>query len=140
MVDLGSGTMDICIFIDGALAYSSVLPIGSRNITNDLAIGLRISLESAEKIKLLLNQKTTQASQDHQVLTPVETPLPKKDRHKDESADDIDLSSLNLSEGVSKVSKKTLIDGIIKPRLNEIFTMVGLEIKKSGFVEKLLQH
>ena len=133
MVDLGSGTMDICIFIDGALAYSSVLPIGSRNITNDLAIGLRISLESAEKIKLLLNQKPTQASQDHQVLTPVETPLPKKDRHKDESADDIDLSSLNLSEGVSKVSKKTLIDGIIKPRLNEIFTMVGLEIKKSGF-------
>jgi len=38
-----------------------------------------------------------------------------------------------LTEGVNKVSKKTLIDGIIKPRLNEIFTMVGLEIKKSGF-------
>ena len=31
------------------------------------------------------------------------------------------------------VSQKTLIDGIIRPRLNEIFTMIGLEIKKSGF-------
>ncbi|MBI3955580.1 hypothetical protein HY338_03980, partial [Candidatus Gottesmanbacteria bacterium] len=45
----------------------------------------------------------------------------------------IDLSSLHLAEGLTKVSRKTIIDGIIKPRLNEIFTMIGLEIKKSGF-------
>ena len=57
LVDLGAGTTDICIYVDGALSYSSVLPVGARNITNDLAIGLRVSLESAEKIKLVLNKK-----------------------------------------------------------------------------------
>ena len=51
-----------------------------------------------------------------------------------EKSDEVDLSSLNLIEDLSKVSEKTLIDGIIRPRLNELFTMIGLEIKKSGFV------
>ena len=128
LVDLGAGCMDICIFIDGALSYSSVLPIGARNITNDLAIGLRISLESAEKIKLQLNQKNILPAFPEMVEG-----ISKKEKQKDASIDDINLSSLNLPEGVTKVSRKTLIDGIIKPRLNEMFTMVGLEIKKSGF-------
>lgn len=130
LIDIGAGTTDICVFVDGALSYSSVLPIGARNITNDLAIGLRISLESAEKIKLLLNRK------EPEMATPSERsdfiPI-KKEKVKDALNDDIDLSSLLLPEGLAKVSKKTIIDGIMKPRLNEIFTMVGLEIKKSGF-------
>lgn len=120
LADIGGGTTDICIYVDGAVSYSSVLPIGARNITNDLAIGLRISLESAEKIKLLLNKKTPEK---------VEPEVKKKN----ETHDEIDLSDLHLPEGLTKVSKKTLIEGIIKPRLNEIFTMIGLEIKKSGF-------
>jgi cell division protein FtsA len=55
LVDIGAGTTDICVYVEGSVAYSSVLPIGARHITNDLAIGLRISLESAEKIKLHLS-------------------------------------------------------------------------------------
>ena len=128
LVDLGAGTMDICIYIDGSLSYSSVLPIGARNITNDLAIGLRISLESAEKIKLLLNQKIIQPT-----IPILQEGLSKKDKSNDSTDEEINLSSLNLPEGLNKASRKTLIDGIIKPRLNEMFTMVGLEIKKSGF-------
>ncbi|HZQ30063.1 MAG TPA: cell division protein FtsA [Patescibacteria group bacterium] len=113
-VDIGAGTTDISIYVEGSVAYSGVLPIGARHITNDLAIGLRISLESAEKIKLFLSNP------NHRVV-------------EDKKNDEIDLSSLNLPEELTKVSEKTLVDGIIKPRLNEIFTFVGLEIKKSGF-------
>ena len=88
----------------------------------DLAIGLRVSLESAEKIKLLLSQK------------PKSPTLPDEDgKTKLKANDELDMSGLNLTEDLKKVSRKTLVEGIIKPRLNEIFTMVGLEIKKSGF-------
>ena len=125
LVDIGGGTTDICIFIDGALSYSSVLPVGARNITNDLAIGLRISLESAEKIKLVLNKKEKEATLPEEMMV--------RKNKKDEKNDEMDLSSLHLPEGLNKVARKTLVDGIIKPRLNEIFTMVGLEIKKSGY-------
>ena len=118
-IDIGGGTTDICLYVEGSLAYSSVIPIGAKNITNDLAIGLRVSLESAEKIKLALGVKPKE----------VATVEEKEEKNEDE----IDLSHLELTEEVRKVSRKTLIEGIIKPRLNEIFTMVGLEIKKSGF-------
>jgi cell division protein FtsA len=122
LVDIGAGTTDIAIYTEGSISYSSVLAIGARHVTNDLAIGLRISLESAEKIKLFLSQ-----NQQKKVLRTDE-------ENKDSKpSDEIDLSSLNLQEEITKVSQKTLIEGIVRPRLNEIFTMIGLEIKKSGF-------
>jgi cell division protein FtsA len=128
LVDIGAGTTDISVFVDGSVSYSSVLPIGARHITNDLAIGLRISLESAEKIKLFLSQ-----NQSRKVTRPEE----EEEKHKRETDasknDEIDVQALGLTEDIRKISKKTLIDGIIRPRLNEIFTMIGLEIKKSGF-------
>lgn len=127
LVDIGAGTTDISIYIDGSLAYSSVLPIGAKHITNDLAIGLRISLESAEKIKLFLSNP---AKKPTRVEVEEGGQLDKKEY---KSQDEIDLKFLGLPEEINKVSQKTLIDGIIRPRLNEIFTMVGLEIKKSGF-------
>lgn len=129
LTDIGGGTIDLCVYIDGAVAYSSVLPVGAKNITNDLAIGLRISLESAEKIKLLLNKK------EPEIVTLPDKNLTneKKNRNKEMSSDEIDLSNLHLPEGITRVSKKTIVEGIIKPRLNEIFSMIGLEIKKSGF-------
>lgn len=124
LVDIGAGTTDISVYAEGSVAYSSVLAIGARHVTNDLAIGLRISLESAEKIKLFFSQDLSK-----KIIKPEESDEGKKDRPSDE----VDLSSLNLPEEIRKVSQKTLVDGIIKPRLNEICTMIGIEIKKSGF-------
>lgn len=126
LVDIGAGTTDISIYIDGSVAFSSVLPIGARHITNDLAIGLRISLESAEKVKLFLSRPVKKIVK-YEEEKEEERPAEKR------PSDEVDLASLGLPEQLSKVSQKTLIDGIIRPRLNEIFTMVGLEIKKSGF-------
>lgn len=123
MIDIGAGTTDIQIYTEGSVAYSSVLAIGARHITNDLAIGLRISLESAEKIKLYLSQVPQK-----KVVRPED-----EGRKEQKAPDEIDLSELHLSEDLTKVSHKTLVDGIIRPRLNEIFTMVGIELKKSGF-------
>lgn len=125
LIDIGAGTTDISIYIDGSVAYSSVLPIGARHITNDLAIGLRISLESAEKVKLYLSRPKRKILSYEDELSPEEK--------KEKASDELDLASLGLPEQLNKVSQKTLVDGIIRPRLNEIFTMVGLEIKKSGF-------
>ncbi len=126
LVDIGAGTTDISVYIEGSIAYSSVLPIGSRHVTNDLAIGLRVSLESAEKIKLFLSNPPKRPTyMEEQVLE-----TDKKEQHRNH--DEIDLSSLSLPEELHKVSKKTLVEGIIRPRLNEIFTMVGHELKKSG--------
>jgi len=108
LVDIGGGTCDLAVFIEGALAYSAVIPVGAKNVTNDLAIGLRISLESAEKIKIFLGS------------------LKNKE-------DDIDMSQLGLEEELKSVSYKTLVEGIIRPRLNEIFQAIATELKKSGF-------
>jgi cell division protein FtsA len=124
LVDIGGGTTDVAIFVEGALSYSSVIPIGAINITKDLAAGLRVSLESAEKIKLRLGEAPK---------SPVVSDEERAPKGKGDKDDEIDVSDLGLPEGMRTISRKTLIEGIIKPRLNEIFTMVGLEIKRSGF-------
>lgn len=123
LVDIGGETTDVVIYVDGAVAYSSVIPIGARHVTSDLAVGLRISLENAEKIKLALANipKTPVVSEEDE----------KKDKKTEEF---IDLKSLGiLDEGVEKISKKAATEGIIRPRLQEIFKYVGKEIKRSGF-------
>jgi len=124
LIDIGAGTTDISIYSEGSVAYSSVLPIGARHITNDLAIGLRISLESAEKIKIYLSNTSKKPKAER---------LGETFERDTKNADEIDLSSLGLPEDLRKVSHKTLTDGIIRPRLNELFTMIGIEVKRSGF-------
>ncbi len=128
LIDIGGGTTDVAIFVEGALSYSSVIPIGAINITKDLAAGLRVSLESAEKIKLLLGTapKIPAVPDENPPVAGAKSP-------KGEKNDELDVSGLGLPEELRMLSRKTLVEGIIKPRLNEIFTMVGLEIKRSGF-------
>lgn len=118
LVDIGGGTTSITAYIESAIAYSSVLPIGGRNVTNDIAAGLRVSLDAAEKIKISLSDlgrtKKTEGDEDQ-----------------------INLGVLGIEEEEKKVSKKTLVDGIIKPRMNEIFAMVGMELQNKSIAGRV---
>ncbi len=116
LIDIGGGKIDLCVYVDGALSYSSSIPLGARHITNDIAVGLRVSLDSAEKIKLHLGKKIT----SNTTATGKKTPQ-------------LSINELNLPENVNEVSLKTLVDEIIAPRLEEIFKFIFEEIEKSGF-------
>lgn len=118
VIDIGGGTTSIAVFVDGSLSYSSVLPVGSRNVTNDVAIGLRVSLEDAEKIKLALSKES------------------KKDNKNEDRRELFDMSKAGIKDD-KKVTRKTLIDGIIRPRLNEIFTMVRLQLEKEDLLNRI---
>lgn len=122
LVDIGGETTDVVIFVDGSVAYSSVVPVGARHITSDLAVGLRVSLESAEKIKLSLSKQPKPS-----------VSVEEGDEHKKKVEENLDVKELGISEDIQKISRKAVVDGIMKPRLQEIFKLVGKEIKKSGF-------
>ncbi len=116
LIDIGAGTTSIAAYVDGGLIYSGALPIGARNVTNDLAIGLRVSLETAEKIKMTLSIAA---------------------KSKDTAKSDIIEVIDDESKDAKKVSKRTLTEGIIRPRLNEIFTMVRLDLERAGIINKI---
>jgi len=52
LIDIGSETTSLAVFEEGSLISLEVLPIGSKHITNDIALGLQVSLEEAEELKL----------------------------------------------------------------------------------------
>ena len=115
LVDIGGGKIDLSIYVDGALSHSSSIPIGARHISNDIAVGLRVSLDSAEKIKIFLG----------------------KNLNGKKKISQINLNELDLPENLNEVSLKTLVDGIIAPRLEEIFKLIFDEIEKSGFGQQI---
>ncbi len=52
LVDIGGGTSDVAIYIAGSIYYSGVVPVGGSHVTRDIAIGLRTSIEEAERLKV----------------------------------------------------------------------------------------
>ncbi len=52
LIDIGGGTSDVAVFVDGSIVYSSVLPVGGNHVTRDIAIGLRTPFEIAERLKI----------------------------------------------------------------------------------------
>lgn len=122
-VDIGGGTTNVMIFVEGSPVYSSVLKIGGKNITSDIAIGLRIPLEDAEEVKKFVSRKKREPVMSNQRKAEV------TDKTKD---DEIDISELGLQQ-LQSIDRKFLIDGIIEPRLEEIAEEVAREIKKSGY-------
>jgi len=109
LVDIGGGTTSVIIFHESSPIFSLVLPIGAQNITNDLAVGLRLSIEQAEKLKIKLSQK---------------------DKKEDEILKEFGLVGKN-----KKITVKTITEEIIRPRLEEIFSMISDEVKHNDFTD-----
>jgi cell division protein FtsA len=122
LVDIGGGKIDFSIYADGALSYSSSIPLGARHISNDIAVGLRVSLDSAEKIKIFLGKNLGKNISN---------------LNEKKKAPQINLKELDLPEDITDVSLKTLVDGIVAPRLEEIFKLIFEEIEKSGFGQQI---
>jgi cell division protein FtsA len=125
LVDIGGGTTSITVYVEGSIAHSMVIPIGARNITNDLAIGMRLSLASAEKVKLYLSKSQKELSSPGSVRASDIAKIKKEQ-------DVIDLAKLDITEESSVASQKALIEGIIKPRLNELFSIIATQLKAGG--------
>lgn len=112
LVDIGGSNTTLTIFQESSPIFSGVIPIGANNITNDLAIGLRLPLQDSEKIKIKL----------------------KAYADKKGFEDEIELTHLGiLSEEKKKISFSTTVNGIIKARLEEIFGFIFDQIEDNGF-------
>jgi len=115
MIDIGGGTTEVAIFERGSLWYTSIIPIGGDNFTNDIAVGLRTPIPDAEKIK----KKFGCAS----------SPL------LDEQ-DTIEVPTVGRGKKARVLSSQLLAD-IIQPRAEEIFRLVDNDIKRMGYEKSL---
>ena len=109
VVDLGAATTGVAIYEEGDLQYVGVVPAGSNNITNDLAICLEINTEVAEEIKR--RYVTGSFSGEKDIVIKV-----------------------NREEMVFEREK---VDEVVRARLAEIFEKVKKELKKAGYEKRL---
>lgn len=109
LIEIGATCTNLAVFEEGSVIYSAIIPVGGENVTNDLAIGLRCSIETAEKVKIEYG-----------------TCLPDEVNDREE----IDLSQISKTDAHS-VNKKHA-SKIIEARYHEIFMMVRDELSKIG--------
>jgi len=107
MIDIGGSTTGIAIYEDGELLHSTILPIGSDHITNDIAIGLRTSLDVAEVCKLNYVSAVPDAVDEDQM---------------------IDLAELGAEE--SELVSPRFMSDIAYARVEELFEKVEEQLEK----------
>lgn len=134
LLDIGAGTTSISIFEEGSVIFSGCVPLGGVNITSDLAIGLQLSLEDAEKVKLNLDKlfakEEAQVEQRRKKPRLIYNSQDEK-KSKKKVDDEVDLSVIGISG--NKVVSKNLIKQIIEARLEELFEMVKDTVSKAGY-------
>ncbi len=113
LVDVGGGTSDVAVFIEGAIAHTSAIPVGGNHCTRDLARLLRVSFEEAEKLKCRYARARPEG------IAP------------DESV------QVELADGSAcELVPLQLVAEILEPRLEEIFTLVRNNVVRSGVYEQ----
>jgi len=112
IVDIGGGTSDIAVLIDGAIQHTKVFPVAGDQVTNDIAVALRTPTKFAEEIKrkyaCALRQLT---NQDETIEVP------------------------GIGDRASRRLARQVLAEVVEPRYEELFTLIKTELQHSGFEE-----
>jgi len=106
LIDIGGGTTDIAVFHEGNICHVSVLPVGGNNLTNDIAIGLRVTATEAERIKKRYGCSMISLIREDEEIE-IEYTGDRQNR---------------------KIPRQYLIE-ILQPRVEELFKLIKEEIK-----------
>lgn len=112
-IDLGGGTSSVAVFFDGEMVFTDTLPLGGAHVTSDIARGLSTPLAHAERMKTLYGSAMPSPSDDREVIK-----VPQIGESDDAEA--------------AHVPRSMLI-GIIRPRLEETFEMIRSRLEAAGF-------
>lgn len=110
LLDIGAGTTDVVVYNEGSALHLGVLPVGGNHVTNDIAIGLRTSLDDAENLKLNYGHALAQV-------------IPHEERIEVRQAG---------AERPSAAPRRYLAE-IIGPRMREIFQLARDQVRRSGY-------
>jgi len=113
LIDMGGGTTTIGVFFDGNLVYADSIPVGGAHVTNDIARGLSTPIAQAERMKALYGSAIPSASDERETIT-----VPLVGEEEDGHANHV---------------PKSILVGIIAPRLEETFELVRDRLEASGF-------
>jgi len=114
LVDIGGGTTDIAIFIDGAIRHTAVIPIAGDQVTNDIAVALRTPTQYADEIKMKYACALTQlAREDETIEVPSVGDRPPR-----------------------QLARQTLAE-VVEPRYEELMMLIQAELRRSGYEELL---
>jgi len=114
LMDIGGGTTDIAVFLDGSIRYTSVLGLGGEHVTNDLSHGLRTPMDQAEEIK----KKHGCALQN----------MVSEDEH---------VMVGGIHGRAPREIARSVLSAIIEPRMEEMFTLSLNELEKSNVYDSL---
>lgn len=115
LVDIGGGTTDITVYLDGIIRHTGMIPFGGNAITKDIKIGCHVMEDKAEKLKVRFGSAFTERIVEDRMIT---------------------ITSLKGHEP-KEISERNL-SRIIQARTEEIIDYVMLEINKSGLTSKLI--
>jgi cell division protein FtsA len=115
LCDIGGGTTDIAIFVNGAIHHSAVIPIAGDQVTNDIAVALRTPTHHAEDIKIKYACALTQLANAEET---------------------IEVPSVG-DRAPRRLERQTLAE-VVEPRYEELFGLVQNELKRSGFEEMVV--
>jgi cell division protein FtsA len=112
VIDMGGGTTSIAVFLEGKLIYSAAIPVGGQHVTNDMARGLTTSLADAERIKTLYGSAHAAGTDDS---ASIDVPPVGEEEHAQPN-----------------YVPRSLLTGIIQPRIEETFELVRAKLVDSG--------